>query len=196
MNDNQLSLCAQWWWWIISCYETINWKPSPFLLVEEPGQQKEADPDDYSRISHIKGRPVVAAKIKIEKIHHRAITDPVQKITDRPPADQGKDDEIEPSFLTVLLKGKENEKQGSAGDADKKRYPPGRVGAGKQTEGGPGVMEIGQIEKTGNNGNGLMQHETGHNQPLGVLVRGHHQQGQNNERRKGRRPSLSHRFTR
>ncbi len=52
-----------------------------------PGQQRSTN--CYGRIGHIKGRPMVTSHIKIGKINHTTIPDPVDKVSKRPAKYQG-----------------------------------------------------------------------------------------------------------
>src|SRR5271168_5225252 len=62
------------------------------LALEQPVENEQGDAERERRIRQVEGRPMIAADMDIEKVEHRAKTDAVDHVAQRPADDEAKPD--------------------------------------------------------------------------------------------------------
>lgn len=146
-------------------------------MLEQCSEQKESNPDTDGRISHIKRRPVIGADIKIEKVHHRSETQPVDQVSHRPAGYQPQGVDKNSTLAFQVPVGNDYDHQGHDGNRYKKGLAQPGFAAGQKSEGCPGICEVHQVKKPRDDRLLLMERKLHHYPELGQLVDNDHCQG-------------------
>ena len=133
-------------------------------------KQENPDADGDGTVRNVKGRPVKVPDVEIEEIGHLSESDPIDQIADGSAEDHGKSTgqmrmrcrrfEVKPQDQAHCQKGKEQ----------KHHTAQTRIRTGQETERTPGILNVREVEKTGNDRNGMIQRQVSQNQHLGELI--------------------------
>ncbi len=122
----------------------------------------------------------MAPQVDVQKINHRTQAYPVNQVADRPAGDQAETHGIADGLLAQTPLQHADHNQGRDGDHDKKNLPPPDW-SGQQAKCHPGVGQVGQVEKAGDNRPDLEKGKIPNQPQLAGLVENNDQDDQKAE---------------
>ena len=118
----------------------------------------------------------MAADIKIKEIDYIPQADPVDEIAGRPAPHQADGQGQGEAAPRGPAQDNDHHHKRRQGHSHKEGRAPGAARPGvEKAEGGPVIDDMGEVEKTRHHGHVFVERKAAHHQPLGKLIRRHHQ---------------------
>jgi len=128
-----------------------------FSVCLEHVKKRKADADSDKAVGDIESGPVITGPVDVEKVYHFAVRDPVDEVADGAAEDERKRGDEPGGIVAQAFEHEDDKADGDDGNADQKRQPKNFVSTGKNSERRPGIAHIGEIKKTVDDRNRVVQ---------------------------------------